>query len=180
MPRMAALQRPLRSLLNLLHYWHRRSKPQTQSSRANQSISVVSPHLTNSGTTITETTSICATLATQFPEARLWTKDLADAIEVTLLGSMQQLTSTDPTSIGEALKTINETLLFSMHPVKYAFTVADLCLWGAIKANPLLSTEISSGNYIEIERWYKELMESQPITTKVYKFVKDLTAVLHP
>src|SRR5438477_12337086 len=134
--------------------------------------------LTNSGRTITETISICATLATQFPEARLWTKDLADAIEFTLLGSMEKLTSTDPVSVREALKAVNEALVFSMHPVKYAFTVADLCLWGAIKGNPLVSNEMSGGKYIEIERWHKEFMEPEPITAKVYKLVRDLTVVL--
>lgn len=136
--------------------------------------------LTNSGRTFTETISICATLATQFPEARLWTKELADAIEFTLLGSMEKLTSTDPTSVREALKAVNETLVFSMHPVKYAFSVADLCLWGAIKGNPHVGTEISSGKYIEVERWYKEFMEPEPITTKVYKFIRDFTAVFNP
>lgn len=130
-----------------------------------------------SGTSTTGSVVICQILATAFPEAGLWPKELADILEFTLLGSMEKLTSTDATSVKQALVAVNETLSFSMHPVKYAFTVADLCLWGAIKGNPLVATEMSFGNYSEIERWYKDFMEPKSVTTKVYKLIRDLSAV---
>ena len=101
-------------------------------------------------------------------------------LEFILLGSMEKLTSTDAKSIKEALTAVNETLTFGMFPVKYTFTVADLCLWGAIKGNPVVASEMASGGYSEIERWYKEFMEPTPVTTKVYKLIKDLSAVFLP
>jgi len=133
--------------------------------------------LTDSGKTTMGSTAICSILSKAFPEAGLWPKELADALEFTLLGTMEKLTSTDPKSIKEALSAVNETLAFGMFPVKYSFTVADLCLWGAIKGNPLVSTEMASGRYSEVERWYKEFMEPRSVTTKVYKLIKDLSAV---
>jgi len=130
-----------------------------------------------SGKSTTGSVAICQILATAFPETGLWPKELADVLEFTLLGSMEKLIATDAKSIKQALAALNETLAFSMHPVKYTFTVADLCLWGAIKGNPLVAAEMTSGNYSEIERWYKEFMEPKSVTTKVYKLVRDLSAV---
>jgi glutamyl-tRNA synthetase len=134
----------------------------------------------HSGKTITGSTAICTILATEFPDAGLWPKELADVLGFTLLGPMEKLTSTDSASIKEALQQVNENLAFNMHPVKYTFTIADICLWGAIKGNPLVATEMTSGKYSEIDRWHKEFMEPTSITTKVYKFIRDLSAVHFP
>lgn len=65
-----------------------------------------------------------------------------------------------------------------MHPVKYAFTVVDLALWGAIKGNTQITAAVSSGKYTEIERWYKEIMEQQPIVTQVNKFIHQNNAAV--
>ena len=113
----------------------------------------------------------------EYETAGLWKRDLADLLEFTLLGSAEKLTSADKTSIDEGLTALNESLTFSTHPVGYTFTVADLSLWGAIKGNPLITPDIASGKYPEVQRWYKEIMEQQPITTEVNKFMKELNAV---
>jgi hypothetical protein len=124
--------------------------------------------------------AICNTLAIELSKARLWTSELAEVIEFTLLGSIEKLISNDQASISEALAAINENMTFSMHPVKYAFTVVDLLLWGAIKANPHITADILSGKYPEIERWYKEFMEQQPIVTQVNKFIHQNNAAVWP
>lgn len=121
---------------------------------------------------------VCETLAKEYPQAGLWTKELADNLETTLLGSMEKLNSTDKTATAETLRSINETMAFCMHPVSYSFTVGDFLLWGAIKENPQISSDILSGKYPEIERWYKEFMEKQPITSQVVQFVEQLNVVI--
>jgi glutamyl-tRNA synthetase len=131
-----------------------------------------------SGKRVTGATAICKTLALEFPKAKLWTEELAQAIEFTLLGSMEKLGSSDPKAITEALSAVNENMTYSMHPVKYAFTVVDLALWGAIKANPQITAAVTSGKYTEIERWYKEIMEQQPIVTQVNKFIHQNNAAV--
>ena len=136
--------------------------------------------VTYSAKTETGATAICKTLAVEFSKARLWTRELGEVIEFTLLGSMEKLVSNDQGSISEALAAINENMTFSMHPVKYAFTVVDLSLWGAIKANPHITTDILSGKYSEVERWYKEFMEQQPIVTQVNKFIHQNNAAVWP
>jgi Glutathione S-transferase, C-terminal domain len=121
---------------------------------------------------------VSETLAKEYPQAGLWTNELADNLETTLLGSVEKLNSTDKTAIAEALGSINETMTFCMHPVGYSFTVGDFLLWGAIKGNSQISSDVLSGKYPEIERWYKEFMEKQPVTSQVAQFVEQLNVVL--
>ena len=120
---------------------------------------------------------VCKTLALEYPETRLWTSELSDTLEFMLLGSMEKVNSTDKASVTEALEAINEMMMFSMHPVGYAFTVGDFLLWGAIKGNPQITSDVLSGKYPEIERWYKDYMEQQSITAQVASFVKEMNAV---
>ena len=119
---------------------------------------------------------VSKTLALEYPKTRLWTNELSDALELMLLGSMEKVVSKDKASVTEALEAINEMMMFSMHPVGHAFTVGDFSLWGAIKGNTQITSDILSGKYPEIERWYKEYMEQQPITAQVALFVKEMNA----
>lgn len=130
-----------------------------------------------SGMSYTGNNLICKTLALEYPKARLWTNELSDNLEFTLLGSMEKVNSTDRAIVAESLETVNEMMMFSMHPVGYSFTVGDFLLWGAIKGNPQTTSDVLSGKYPEIERWYKEYMEQQPITAQVGSFVKEANAV---
>ena len=120
---------------------------------------------------------VSKTLALEYPKTRLWTNELSDTLEFMLLGSMEKVTSTDRASVTEALEAINEMMMFSLHPVGHAFTIGDFLLWGAIKGNPQIASDILSGKYPEIERWYKEYMEQQPITAQVAFLVKEMNAV---
>jgi Glutathione S-transferase, C-terminal domain len=77
----------------------------------------------------------------------------------------------------DALADFNDLLTFSMHPAGNIFTVADLCLWGAIKGAPRVTGDVLNGKYPEIERWYKDFMERQPISSQVYDMVKTFNSV---
>src|SRR5436309_9238066 len=93
------------------------------------------------------------TLATEYPDTKLWTTDLGDTLEFTLLSMMEKVNSTDRAVSSEALEEINETMAFSMHPCGHKVTVGDFMIWGAIKGNPQMTTDVLSGKYPEIERW---------------------------
>ena len=148
----------------------------TQNSFAKKS-SLQDYAVNSSGMSYTGNIMVCKTLALEYPETRLWTSELSDTLEFMLLGSMEKVNSTDKASVTEALEAINEMMMFSMHPVGYAFTVGDFLLWGAIKGNPQITSDVLSGKYPEIERWYKDYMEQQSITAQVASFVKEMNAV---
>jgi hypothetical protein len=66
---------------------------------------------------------------------------------------------------------------FSMHPLGVKFTAADFLLWGAIKGNPQIFSEVQSGKYPGIGRWYKGYMDFLPVMSKIVAYEKELTAV---
>ena len=116
---------------------------------------------------------ISTTLAKEFPYAALCVND---NLETTLNEYTDKVNSKDKQKIVEGLKSVNESMTFNMHPLGYTLTVGDFSLWGAIKGNPQVTTEALSGKYSEIERWYKEFMEHQPVILQVAQFIKDLSA----
>ena len=124
--------------------------------------------------TVTGSSTVCKTLAKEFPRAELWI-DRLDEHELTT--SIANLLSTERAEIMKSLGEINAYMKYSMHPITYRFTVADLELWGAIKGNPQILADVSSGKLPEIERWYKSFIELQPLTKTIVEYVKEITAV---
>jgi glutathione S-transferase len=125
-------------------------------------------------TTFTGISIVCQELAKEFPETKLW-GDHLEGYDVYI--AMSKLLSSTRQEFMEGLTVINQAMKYSAHPVDSSFSLADLELWGAIKGNPQILFEVTSGRLPEIERWFKTFMELQPITTKITEYVKEITAV---
>lgn len=120
---------------------------------------------------------ICKTLAMEYPSAELWTGNVTDNLEFILLEFMDKVYGTDKAAVTSALEQIDSTMVFCLHPLAFEFTVGDFLLWGAVKGNSQITTDVLSGKYREIERWYKQYMETLPHISKVNDYVKELSAV---
>ena len=121
----------------------------------------------------TGNTLICLTLAKEHPKANLWNSDLAECMKIPMVWEpIDKLLSGERAQISESLGRIDVNMTFTTHVVSFGLTVVDWLLWGAIKGNPQSVTDVLSGKYPQLGRWYKELMEMQPIVPKVIKFVK--------
>jgi hypothetical protein len=122
---------------------------------------------------------ISKTLAEHLPSAGLWKEDSKSALE-SASGLLDKLLFSETAVVTEALECINENMTFNMHPAGHTFTVVDLLLWGAIKGNPPSVSVVLSGKCPEIERWYKEFMETQSFISQIHVFTKDSAAVHFP
>jgi len=127
---------------------------------------------------------ICKTLAEAFPSAKLWTADISDTLEAMILRTVHDLSSPDRATMSSALEAINQSMTFSMHPIGHFFTVGDFTLWEAIRNSPALLAEVQvKDKYPEIQQWYEEYMEKQPVIQQVFKTMTMMTkepAVLPP
>jgi glutathione S-transferase len=94
-----------------------------------------------------------------------------------LFVDIDRLSSNDQKETSNALSDINGLLTYSTHPLGATFSVADLCLWGAIKGIPRVAGDVLNGKYPELERWYKDYMEKQPFSSRVHDLVKSFNTV---
>lgn len=123
---------------------------------------------------------IALKLSEEYSKANISTLDTKyRQLERTVYIHIDSILSTDKAKIAEGLQRVDSVMRFSMHPIGFTFTAGDLLLWGAIKGSPHILSEVSSGKYAEIERWYKDCMELLPFIAQVNTFQKELTAVPH-
>src|SRR5271170_224178 len=127
---------------------------------------------------------ICKTLATASPSTKLWTADVSDTLKTMILRTVKDLSSPDKTTMIAAIEAINQSMTFSMHPIGHYFTVGDFTLWAAIRNSPAILAEVQvKDKYPELQLWYEDYMEKQPVIQQVFKAMNTMTkepAVLPP
>jgi glutamyl-tRNA synthetase len=69
--------------------------------------------------------------------------------------ALKQLSIKDFKILNPALEKLESHLNFRSFVVGYSITVADIAVWGVLRANPVMGSVIKSGNFINISRWYK-------------------------
>lgn len=69
--------------------------------------------------------------------------------------ALNQLSIKDFKSLNPALEKLESHLNFRSFVVGYSTTVADIAVWGILRANPVMGSVIKSGTFINVSRWYK-------------------------
>ncbi|ODV91220.1 hypothetical protein CANCADRAFT_44829 [Tortispora caseinolytica NRRL Y-17796] len=74
-----------------------------------------------------------------------------------LLPAMNEYLVKDFKKLNPALEKLESHLHFRSYMVGYSLSLADILVWGALRANPLMGSIIKSGTFINISRWYNFL-----------------------
>jgi hypothetical protein len=117
---------------------------------------------------------ICFTLAKEYMCPNLGSKRIESSY---LEEYIEYILSTDRKLVKEGLEHFNERMTFNMHSAAIELTIADFALWGAIRGNPQIVTEVLSGTYPQIEKWYVEIMGKQPLVHQITQYVQEVTVV---
>lgn len=65
-------------------------------------------------------------------------------------------------SIEGPLLELDAHLTLRSHIVGYALTVADLCIWGAVRGNKAALAAVKKGSMYNLSRWFTFIDESNP------------------
>lgn len=89
-------------------------------------------------------------LGAEFPEILVAAKDSKNWIDF----SYGKLTIKNFKALSKDLETLDAHLNFRSFIIGYKVTVADIAVWGCLRANPLMGSIIRNSVYINVSRWY--------------------------
>lgn len=113
------------------------------------------------------------TLAEKYPAA-LYGKDQAKQSEEWVKFAYEGFSTKDFKLLIPALEKLEAHLNFRSFIVNYEPTLADIAVWGVLRANPVVAASVKSGTYINVNRWYKFLDSNRYFGGAVDLFNKDL------
>jgi glutamyl-tRNA synthetase len=114
------------------------------------------------------------TLIAAFP-TELYGKDEKKLSDEWVSYAYENLTKKDFKLLNVALLKLESHLNFRSFIVGYAPSLADIAVWGVLRANSVVSAAVKGGTFVNIARWYK-FFESSPFyggAVEIYN--KDLT-----
>ncbi|CAN6675046.1 glutamate--tRNA ligase, cytoplasmic [Trichomonascus vanleenenianus] len=88
--------------------------------------------------------------------------------------AFESLSVKDFKKLTPALEKLEAYLNFRSFLDGYEPTVADVAVWGVLRANPVVAAAIKSGTFINVGRWYKTLDQCRFFGGSVEVFNKDL------
>lgn len=101
----------------------------------------------------TESTEILTYLATEFPSAIVAKEESQEWIRF----SYEKLLVKDFKKLSLDLETLEAHLNLRSFIIGYKTSAADIAVWGALRANPVMGSVIKNSVYINITRWYQFL-----------------------
>lgn len=101
----------------------------------------------------TNPVEILAYLATTFPNVLLAKEESQEWVNF----SYEKLLVKDFKKLSIALEKLEAHLNLRSFIVGYKITVADIAIWGALRANPVMGSVIKNSVYINVTRWYQFL-----------------------
>lgn len=113
------------------------------------------------------------TLISKF-SADLYGKDSAKLSDEWVTFAYESLTKKDFKLLTPALEKLEAHLNFRSFIVGYAPSLADIAVWGSLRANAVVSSAIKSGSFINVSRWYKFFDANRFFGGAVEVFNKDL------
>lgn len=73
----------------------------------------------------------------------------------------EKLTNKNFKELSVSLEKLESHLNFRSYIIGYRITLADIAVWGCLRANPVMGSVIRNATYINVSRWY-HLLESDP------------------
>jgi glutamyl-tRNA synthetase len=101
----------------------------------------------------TDSAEILSYLATEFPEVILAKKESEEWIKF----SYEKLLVKDFKKLSVDLEKLEAHLNLRSFMVGYKISAADIAVWGALRANPVMGSVIKNSVYINVTRWYQFL-----------------------
>ncbi|ODQ63264.1 glutamyl-tRNA synthetase [Nadsonia fulvescens var. elongata DSM 6958] len=105
------------------------------------------------GEAIVGVEAVLKVLGEKFPV--IYGKDAAKLSDEWISWAFQNLTVRDFKTLTPSLEKLESHLNFRSFIVGYAPTIADIAVWGVLRANAVVATSVKSGLFINIARWYK-------------------------
>ena len=78
------------------------------------------------------------------------------------LGRTSAFFPTDFKSVDGPLLELDAHLTLRSYIVGYTLTIADLCVWGAIRGNKVAYAAVKKGTILNVNRWFKFVDETNP------------------
>ncbi|CDK25626.1 unnamed protein product [Kuraishia capsulata CBS 1993] len=100
--------------------------------------------------TFISTAEILNALADAFPAALPAKEESQEWITL----SQDVLSLKDFKKLSEGLEKLETRLNFRSYLVGYSISMADVAVWGALRANPLMGSVIKNATFINVARWY--------------------------
>lgn len=110
-------------------------------------------------------------LSEKFPDALHPSKDTNEWVEF----AYEHLSVKDFKKLTPALEKLESHLNYRSFIVGYAPSVADVAVWGVLRANGVVGASVKSGAWINISRWYKHFEANLCFGKAVEAMNKDLT-----
>lgn len=88
--------------------------------------------------------------------------------------AFEALTIRDFKSLTPSLEKLESHLNFRTFIVGYTRTLADIALWGVLRANSVVASVVKNGTFINIARWYKYFDGSRHFSGSVDTLIKDI------
>lgn len=96
------------------------------------------------------------------------------AVEEWVKFAFEALAIKDFKALTPSLEKLESHLNFRTFFVGYNPTLADVALWGVLRANSVVASVVKNGTFINIARWYKYFDNSQYYNGSVETLVKDI------
>ncbi|ODV85876.1 hypothetical protein CANARDRAFT_7239 [[Candida] arabinofermentans NRRL YB-2248] len=112
-------------------------------------------------------------LASDFPEIILAKEQSQHWITF----ANEKLIIKDFSKLAVNLEILESHLNFRSFLIGHKVSLADIAVWGALRANPVMGSVIKSGNYINITRWYQFLEDDKRFGGMVELMSKSLVEI---
>ncbi|EPY53432.1 glutamate-tRNA ligase [Schizosaccharomyces cryophilus OY26] len=78
--------------------------------------------------------------------------------------------------VSNMLAQLDDHLIMRTLFVGYSLTIADMAVWGALKANNMAAGAVRTGQYHNLARWYRFMDTQKPFATALENFTKAVNA----
>lgn len=75
---------------------------------------------------------------------------------------MSSLILSDFKAVEGPLLELDAHLTLRSYIIGYTLTVADLCVWGALRGNKIAYAAVKKGNIVNVSRWFRFIEEANP------------------
>ena len=75
---------------------------------------------------------------------------------------MPTLIPSDFKAVEGPLLELDAHLTLRSYIIGYTLTVADLCVWGALRGNKIAYAAVKKGNIVNVSRWFRFVEEANP------------------